>query len=98
MYFHTRDGTSFSEVKDVLTLGGRSTSQRVLDSLDTLKLLWTKLFPAVLPSSEYQLGDTARPSVHQANVGSHPAGGMAYYYELAYGEDTLYPKVYFPVW
>jgi DMATS type aromatic prenyltransferase len=88
VYVRTQS-SSFSDIADLLTLGGLIADEYVCQTLSAMRHLWSLLFPGVaddVPLSESSTRDA-----------KYYPPGFLIYYELALGRAIPIPKVYIPV-
>ncbi|KAF8629390.1 hypothetical protein AX17_005686 [Amanita inopinata Kibby_2008] len=102
IYCRPREGASWSDACQTLTLGGRITSPDMVDALVHLEVLWNNLFPYSASTSGRQLKLPSNSEsrfitrLRKSNK-QHPTGGLLYYYSLHAGVDVPLPKIYLPV-
>ncbi|KAL9615203.1 MAG: hypothetical protein Q9204_008787 [Flavoplaca sp. TL-2023a] len=87
IYIRSRS-TSFDDVKAVMTLGGRNTSEDQKPALRDLFLLWRSLF-------SYD-GAWLGPSTSLPPC-DHRTAGMLYYFDISRNTPSCVPKVHLPV-
>lgn len=78
--------TNFRHVQDVVTLGGRLSSDTINMSLTQLHRLWKLLFPDSSSSIDQELEEN-----------DHRTAGILYNFEIRPGREISVPKVYLPV-
>lgn len=96
IYFQTRTGFSFDDVKRNFSLGGRLNTPEFKKNMDRLEMLWNLLFPST-PSNSHRDAETLTEidKDHQDHD-EHPVSCFGWYYEFAVNSPSLVPKVYFP--
>ncbi|CAF9904909.1 hypothetical protein IMSHALPRED_000210 [Imshaugia aleurites] len=85
IYFRTRE-TSFGSVREVMTLGGRSTNSDMVTGLQSLRHLWDNLFDK-----------QGVPDNSPLSASKHRTAGILYYVEFRLGSKALKVKIYIPV-
>lgn len=106
LYCRPKVGTSWSDAKRSLTLGGRLNSPEMQVAISHMECLWNNLFPNSASSVDRDLDipcldEAIIPDSEENGIklsrAQHPIGGLLYYYSLVAGKDTVFPKVYLPV-
>ncbi|KAF7332998.1 putative dimethyl allyl transferase [Mycena venus] len=87
VYVRTQGSTSFSDIVELLTLGGKISDSHVVQTVAAMRHLWRLLFPGV--------GDDT-PLSSKRGPEYYPTGFLIYY-EMALGRAVPIPKVYIPV-
>lgn len=85
VYFRTHS-TSFNAIVHLMTLGGKLTGPSILETVSTIRCLWSLFFPGVDPDKPLT---PKRPE--------HCPLGFLIYFEMSLGRLTPIPKVYIPV-
>lgn len=97
IYFQTRVGLSFNDVKRNFTLGGRLDTPQMHENLKLMEMLWNDLFPQSPSWSGKDV--THRSKADNDHLQDHeqlPVSCFVWYYEFSANAPSLTPKVYFP--
>lgn len=79
--------SSFNDIADLLTLGGKISDEYVAHTLSAMRHLWHLLFPGVGYNT---------PLTSKRGPEYYPTGFLIYY-EMALGRAIPIPKIYIPV-
>ncbi|TFK98302.1 tryptophan dimethylallyltransferase-domain-containing protein, partial [Pterulicium gracile] len=96
IYFQTRVGLSFNDVRRNFTLGGRLDTSDLQKNVARLEMLWNLIFPSTPSSSGLDPEPLTDHDVVQYSQDSveHPVNFFIWYYEFAVNSPSLVPKVY----
>ncbi|KAJ7778865.1 tryptophan dimethylallyltransferase-domain-containing protein, partial [Mycena olivaceomarginata] len=86
VYIRTQN-SSFNDIVELLTLGGRISDEYVAQTVSTMRHLWRLFFPGV--ADDTPLSSKRGPEYYPT--------GFLIYYEMSLGRAVLVPKVYIPV-
>ncbi|TFL04481.1 tryptophan dimethylallyltransferase-domain-containing protein [Pterulicium gracile] len=96
IYFQTRVGFSFNDVKRHFTLGGRLNTPEFQKNVDRFEMLWNLLFPSTPSDSGLDAEVLTNIDANHDHRDEHPVFCFGWYYEFAVDMPSLVPKVYFP--
>ncbi|KAJ7802995.1 tryptophan dimethylallyltransferase-domain-containing protein [Mycena olivaceomarginata] len=86
VYIRTQN-SSFNDIVELLTLGGRISDEYVAQTVSAMRHLWRLFFPGV--ADDTPLSSKRGPEYYPT--------GFLIYYEMSLGRAVLVPKVYIPV-
>ncbi|TFL03295.1 tryptophan dimethylallyltransferase-domain-containing protein [Pterulicium gracile] len=94
VYFQTREGLSFHDVKRSFTLGGRLDLPDLDKNLERLEMLWNLVFPSTPSNSGKDPVALTNIDDHAIDTAEHPVTEFIWYYEFGANCKTLVPKIY----